>query len=85
MTVLDGGGISALPSNYALNDILEVLPEDTSTFSPSTPSIPFRPFPGERLSAGEGVLPCRVWGGGERKVQYYYCSDHNDHNFLLEL
>lgn len=43
------GGIEALPVNYALKDIVEVLPlaEDIPTFPPTTPVLAYRPFPGK--------------------------------------
>ena len=37
VTLLDEHGVDALPMNYALKDIVEAMPEDASTFSPSTP------------------------------------------------
>lgn len=50
VTYLDENGIDALPSNYALKDIIDILPlEDPTTFSPSTPVLPFRSFPGKSL------------------------------------
>jgi hypothetical protein len=47
VTYLGNGGIDALPSNYALNDLLEILPPDDTSSFPSTPIDPCRPFPGK--------------------------------------
>ena len=41
MTLLGEGGVNALPINYDLKDIVEVMPEDTGSFSPSTPVLAF--------------------------------------------
>ncbi len=54
MTSLGPGGVEDLPVNYALNDVIEVMPDDSvNSFSPSTPLTSLGPSLGGRHVGGE--------------------------------